>query len=278
MKVAVPWLILLWAAGLALADEPPPEFEAHTFAAHGGAKMPYRLLKPAKIEAGKKYPLVLALHGWGERGTDNKKQLKDFDAVFQKPDARKRFPCFVLLPQANGSWVQHAVFDKPIGLTKSPAASLAMANEILKSVLKKHPVDENRLYLTGYSNGACGVWELLEREPRVWAAAAPLAGAGDPARIRVASHVPVWAFHGAKDKTIPLDRMKEMVGSLRSASGHPIFTIVPNGAHYDAKLAALHDRNFLPWMFAQRRGTPQVPFEKVAGPKDKRPTSLEKKK
>jgi len=269
--------MVLIAALSARAAENLAEFEQHIFASHGGAKMPYRLLKPERLEAGKKYPLVLILHGWGERGTDNQKQLKDFGPAFLKPDVRKKFPCFVLMPQANGSWVQHPVFDKPIALTKTPTASLAMTFEILKAVVKEHPVDAARLYLTGYSNGVCGVWELLEREPRMWAAAAPMAGAGDPSRIGAARQVPIWAFHGAKDPGIPLDRMTEMVAALRAVHGHPMFTIYPNGVHYDAKRGGLHERNLLPWMFAQRRGSAAVPFEKIAGPKDKRPTSLEKK-
>ncbi len=277
MRAVVPCLIVFIAASSARADEKLAAFEEHTFAWHGGAKMPYRLLKPETLEAGEKYPLVLILHGWGERGTDNQKQLKDYGPAFLKHSVRKKLPCFVLLPQASGSWEQHAVFDKPIGLSKTPTASLAMTFEILKGILKKYPIDAARLYLTGYSNGACGVWELLEREPGVWAAAAPMAGAGDPSRIGAAKHVPIWAFHGAKDHTIPLDRMTELVAALRAAHGHPMFTIYPNGTHNDVKNRALHDRNLLPWMFAQRRGSAEVPFEKVAAPKDKRPTSLEKK-
>jgi predicted peptidase len=127
------------------ADDKLAEFEAHTFPWGGGAKMPYRSLKPPSAPNGKKYPLVLVLHGWGERGTDNQKQLKDIGSVFVKPDVRKRFPCFMLVPQANGSWVQHPVFDKPIRLTKSPVVSLEMANELLKAVMKTHPVDAERL-------------------------------------------------------------------------------------------------------------------------------------
>jgi predicted peptidase len=276
MRAAIPWLIPLMAATAVRADEKSAEFEEHSFAWHGGAKMPYRLLKPEKVEAGKRYPLVLILHGFGERGTDNQKQLKDFGPAFLKPDVRKRFPCFVLLPQVNGSWVEHPVFDKPIRLTPNPTAGLTMAHEILKGVVKKYPVDADRLYLMGYSNGACGVWELLEREPRAWAAAAPMAGAGDPSKVGAAKHVPIWAFHGAKDPTIPPERMAELVAALRAAHGHPMFTVYPNGVHYDAK-KGLHDPNLLPWLFAQRRGSAEVPFEKVAGPKDKRPTSLEKK-
>jgi hypothetical protein len=125
----------------------------------------------------------------------------------------------------------------------------------------------------GYSNGACGAGELLEREPHLWAAAALMAGAGDPSRVGAAKNVPIWAFHGEKDPTIPLDRMRELFDALRAAHGHPMFTIYPNGVHYHAR-NGIHDPNLLPWMFAQRRGKPEVPFEKVAKPNDKRPTSL----
>jgi hypothetical protein len=84
-------------------------------------------------------------------------------------------------------------------------------------------------------------------------------------------------FHGAKDETIPLDRMKEMAAALCAVDGHPMFTFVPDGAHWQGKITALHEPNFSPWMFAQRRGTAEVPFEKVSRPKDKRPTSLAKR-
>ncbi len=139
MKATTPWLILLALASPTLADDKPTDFEAHTFTERGGAKMPYRLLEPAKIEGGKKYPLVLILHGWGERGSDNKKQLEDFAAAVTKPDIRKRFPCFVVIPQAEGSWVQHPVFDKPIRLTKAPVPSLLLANDIVKSHVHHRP-------------------------------------------------------------------------------------------------------------------------------------------
>ncbi len=253
MKVVVSSLVVLLFAVPARADDASAAFEEHTFAWHGGAKMPYRLLKPHQIETGKTYPLVLVLHGWGERGHDNQKQLKEFGPAFLKPGVRKNFPCFVVIPQSNGSWVQNPVFDKPIRLTKEPASSLMMAHEIVKSLIKTQPVDVDRLYLMGYSNGSCGIWELLEREPRVWAAAAPMAGAGDPAHIGGAKSVAIWAFHGEKDPTIPLERMRELMAALKAAHGHPMFTIYPHGVHYDSK-RGLQDPNLFRWMFAQRPG------------------------
>jgi predicted peptidase len=191
------------------------EFEAHTYTGRGGNQMPYRLLTPEGYDKAKKYPLVLILHGWGERGTDNKAQLKMFGPAFLKPAVRQKYPCFVLVPQANGSWIERPVFDKPIPLSPKPTANLTLAVENLDAVRKGEVVDADRLYLTGYSNGACGVWELLERSPQRWAAAAPMAGAGDPQRVAAANQVPIWAFHGEADKTIPLKRMEELMTALR---------------------------------------------------------------
>jgi predicted peptidase len=267
MKSVVLSLIMLMTPSSARAADNSAAFEEHTFASRGGTKMPYRLLKPENIEAGKKYPLVLALHGWGERGMDNQKQLKHFGSYFLQAGVRRRFPCFVVLPQANGSWVQHPVFDKPIPLTRRPAANLLMAHEILKGVVKKYPVDPDRLYVMGYSNGACGVWELLEREPHAWAAAAPMAGAGDPSHVGAAKNVPIWVFHGENDPTIPLDRAKELVAALRATHAHPMLTIYPKGVHYHA-LNGLREKNLLPWMFAQRRGKAPVSLAEVTSSRD----------
>jgi predicted peptidase len=272
MRVLVSIVILSLAAGSGNADD----FEALVHTSRDGAQMPYRLMKPEGYDKRKKYPLVLILHGWGERGTDNKKQLNHFAPAFSRPAIRKKFPAFVVLPQANGSWIQRPVFDKPIPLSPRPTKNLTLAIDIIDTLSKREAVDTNRVYLMGYSNGACGVWELLERNPRRWAAAVPMAGAGDPVKVRAAKQVPVWAFHGANDKGIPLERMTELTTALREAGGSPLYTIVAKGQHWDAKVRGLADPTLLPWMFAQRRGRPAVPFDKVASPKARRPTSLEK--
>ena len=272
MKTAVVATVLLASFAARAADY--SAFETHGFKSRQGS-IPYRLLKPNQIEAGKKYPLVLVLHGFGERGTDNEKQLKDFAPLFLKSALRDKFPCFVVVPQAPGSWIEHAVFDKPIPLSPKPPSALALAVELVESTTKKDPVDPDRVYLLGYSNGACAVWDLLERLPKAWAAAVPMAGAGDPSHIAAAKSVPIWAFHGSKDPTIPIERMHEMESALRAAGGHPLYTVVKDGVHYDAKAKALADPSLLPWMFAQRRGRPAVSFEEAAGKKAKLPTSLQ---
>ncbi|HEX3314406.1 MAG TPA: dienelactone hydrolase family protein [Gemmataceae bacterium] len=216
------------------------------------------------------------MHGFGEKGTDNQKQLKGVGAAFTKKAIREKFPAFLVVPQSPGSWIPHPVFDKPIAMPAKPATPLLLATELVSSLEKKHPIDSNRLYLMGYSNGACAVWELLERYPKTWAAAVPMAGAGEPRHVAAAAHVAIWAFHGKKDPTIPIHRMEELMSALEAAQGHPLYTVIPNGVHYDAKGKGLADPTVIPWMFAQKRGQPVVAFDSVAGPKAKRPTSLEK--
>ncbi len=280
MKIAMSLLAFVLAAPLAAAEKKAEDktsaFDAEVHSGHKGEKMPYRLLKPEKYDKSTKYPVVLFLHGWGERGTDNNAQLKRFGSVFTKAEIRKKFPCFVIVPQANGSWVQNPTFDKPILLTKNPTANLTMAVEILTKVGKKYSIDPNRVYVMGYSNGACGVWELLERIPQMFAAAVPMAGAGDPAHVAGAKNVAIWAFHGDKDNTIPIARMMELMSALKAAHARPLYTVIPKGGHGDAKGKGLSDPEVIPWMFAQQRGKPLVPFDKVAGPNAKRPTSLAK--
>ena len=269
-------VVSMLPASKARGGDKADEFQAESFTAPGLGKMPYRLLEPESYDKSKKYPLVLFLHGWGERGTDNKKQLAQVGSFFLKAESRKKYPCFVVVPQANGSWLQNPTFERPIPLSAKPTANLQMAVDITRAVSKKFSVDPNRVYAMGYSNGACGVYEMLERMPAAWAAAVIMAGAGDPGRITAARRVPIWMFHGAKDPTIPLQRMKEMDAALRAAHATPLYTIYANGVHYDAK-RGFGDPALLPWLFAQQRGKPEVSFVEAAGPKAKLPTSLAEK-
>ena len=249
MKTAIALVSLLLAAPLA-GEEKYAEFESHTFAGPGGAKLPYRLLKPEATESGKKYPLVLYLHGFGCRGTDNEAQLKEIAGTFLKATTRKKFPCFVVAPQVNGSWIQHAVFDKPIPLTAKPTAALTSAVEIVQSVVEVgSPVDAETAICDGLFQrqhlAACGKsWNVESRAPG--RGVVVMAGAGDPARIGVAKHVPIWVFHGSKDATIPIERMHEMINGLQHAGGKPLFTIIPNGQHYDARAKGLGEPELLP--------------------------------
>jgi lysophospholipase L1-like esterase/dienelactone hydrolase len=254
-----------------LADD----YEARTFTAADGKSIPYRLLKPLDYDASKKYPLVLLLHGAGERGNDNQAQLKHGAPLFAKPEVRAKFPSFVLVPQCpkDQTWSAVKGWTGPVSYSEEPTDPMTLALGALDAVLKEFSIDPDRLYVTGLSMGGYGTWDLLTRAPGRWAAAAPVCGGGDPARIAVAKNVPVWAFHGMLDQTVPLVRSREMIDALKAAGGQPLYSEYPYLQH-DAWTTAYGEPELLPWLFAQKRGQPMVPFEKIAGPFAQPPSNL----
>ena len=128
----------------------------------------YRLLAPDRIEPEKKYPVVLFLHGAGERGDDNKAQLKYLPTWMAEPKMRAAYPCFLIAPQVpnNQKWV-NAPWDKKTGqpLPEKMSDSINIAVGILDEILKTEPADPDRVYLTGLSMGGYGTWDLAERMP-----------------------------------------------------------------------------------------------------------------
>lgn len=186
------------------------EYEARTFKSADGAALGYRLLAPRGYDAKKKYPLVLFLHGAGERGTDNAAQLKHGAPLFLKPEAREKFPCFVVAPQCppEQTWSAVPGWTGPNAFEETPTAPTQSLLGLLEAVLQEFAIDEERLYVTGLSMGGYGAWDLLARQPQRWAAAAPVCGGGDVARIAPAKGVAVWAFHGVNDTSVPVIRSR----------------------------------------------------------------------
>ncbi|MGN0479751.1 MAG: hypothetical protein ACI4GO_09990, partial [Hominenteromicrobium sp.] len=183
-----------------------------------------------EIKPQEKYPLVLFLHGAGERGDDIRKVL-DFTPgadVFTSESWQKEHPCFVLMPQCpeNQSWVPF----------------LDLLADALSSLPREYPIDVCRLYVTGVSMGGAGTWALLAKCPHMIAAAMPVCGYADPFAVRAAKHVPVWAFHAADDPVVPVTGpyhsphgargvgTRMVVSSLRSAGNRDVhYTEYPAG-------------------------------------------------
>jgi poly(3-hydroxybutyrate) depolymerase/lysophospholipase L1-like esterase len=254
-------LLFLGLVGFAFAVR-GDDFEARTFAAADGGKLPYRLLTPANIEPGKKYPLVLFFHGAGERGVDNALQLKHGAPVFAKAENREKFPCFVFAPQCprDKKWV-----DMDWGATSgtapvnaSPLQSMALA--AVDALSGEFPIDPDRIYVTGLSMGGYMTWDLITRDPGRFAAAIAVCGGGDSAKAAAAKSIPVWAFCGLADNVVPPVRTQDMVASLRTAGGKAALTEYPGVAH-DSWTYAYSEPNLLPWLFSQVRGEPAQKME-----------------
>ncbi len=244
--------------GACAADSPKDLYVARTYVNADGQKLPYRLLTPTKIEPGKRYPLVLFLHGIGERGTDNVRQLLWGAGEFAKPENRRKYPCFVVAPQCppNGLWVGRELKDllgPSFALSKKPSQPMALVLGLVnKLVAHDLPVDASRVYVTGLSLGGFGTWDLIERRPGFFAAAIPICGRGDPAQAAKLKKLPIWVFHGGADPIVPPKCSKEMVAAIRKAGGSPKITIYP-GVGHNSWSATYANPEVVAWLFAQKR-------------------------
>jgi predicted peptidase len=242
-------------------------FLAQTFTGSRGQVLPYRMLVPPAYPAHsearghdvdrERMPLVLLLHGAGERGNDNSAQLSNGVAELLGSDtATVRFPCLYVVPQCptKHRWAEADWDAERHVLRLEPSLPLSTAVELLDALLHRHSIDPQRLYLIGLSMGGFGVWDLLSRWPERFAAAVPICGGADERAVVAARAVPVWAFHGALDPAVPVERSRRAVAALREAGGTPRYTEYPNVGH-DAWTHAFTEPNLLPWLFSHRRST-----------------------
>ncbi len=229
----------------------PEAFIRGTVTVDGGV-IPYRLLKP-KTEAGKKYPLVIFLHGAGERGDDNENQLRHGLAWMASPDFQAKQPVYLLAPQCpNGrKWSEVDWSKMESALPKEPSVPMAGMIKILDELVASAPVDVNRVYITGLSMGGYGTWDAISRWADRFAAAVPVCGGGDENQAKKLTKIPIWCFHGDQDKAVPVERSRNMIKAIELAQGRPKYTEYPGVGHnsWDKAYAdpALYD-----WLFSQR--------------------------
>jgi predicted peptidase len=238
------------ASAKSAADQP----EARVFTDSAGAKMPYLLLKPKGFELNKAYPLVLFYHGAGERGDDNHSQWRNGVEVFQRPENREKFPCFVVAPQCpvKKQWVNVPWGADSEVQPAEPSAELTLSLQILRSVEQEFNIDRNRLYVAGISMGGYATWDVITRYPDLFAAAVPVCGGGDEKQAAKIKDLPIWAFHGGEDKTVKTIRTQNMIAAIKAAGGNPRYTQYP-GVGHGSWGPAFKEPQLLAWMFEQKR-------------------------
>ena len=243
-------------------------FQKKSFAdVTNGRTMPYRLFVPEGAGSGKPLPLVVFLHGGGERGDDNEKTLtaNQGGTVWAKPQEQARRPAYVLVPQAravwNGGFGQTRNADNKLDLTHAlkPAEDLLTVQRLLRQVLADHPgIDRKRLYLTGISQGGLGTWAWNVLEPDLFAAMVPVCGGGDPAQVATLKNKPLWAFHAAADPVVPADLTRQAIAALKAAGGQPRYTEFDSStfffpmAHF-AWVPTYQNDAMRAWLFEQSR-------------------------
>lgn len=243
-------------AGLARgATEAEQAFQSRVFRNVEGQTLPYRILFPEGFRRDQRYPLVLFLHGAGERGDDNNAQLVHGMNTFAKAENRAKYPCFVVAPQCpkERKWVEVDWSADRHDMPKDPGPTMQLVLQMLASLQAEFPVDDKRLYVTGLSMGGYGTWDLAQRFPARFAAAAPICGGGDPvaAPAMVKAKLPIWAFHGDQDNAVKVVRSREMINALKQAGGMPKYTEYA-GVGHNSWGPAYSDPELLVWLFSQK--------------------------
>lgn len=232
-------------------------FEAKVYKSPKGGELLYRQLNPLKIESGKKYPLVLFLHGAGGRGTNNVAQLTDAGfcpGLLNSVKFVETYPCFMIAPQVpeTNRWVEVGWELNAHTMPEQPGAQLRMALELVKQCAAELPVDTSRLYITGISMGGFGTWDAIQREPDLFAAAAPICGGGDTAQAAKLTGIPIWEWHGDQDTAVKTQRSRDMIAAIQKAGGNPIYSEL-KGVGHGSWDVAYRDPRLWNWMFQQKK-------------------------
>jgi poly(3-hydroxybutyrate) depolymerase len=242
------------------AQEALNGFEARSLQGSKGLSLPYRLYKVQNPVAGNKYPLILFLHGAGERGDNNTSQLtaNAGATVWATPEHQAKHPAYVIAPQcpAGKQWVDT---DWTLGSystdTVAVSDALTTALEIADAVAAELAVDPARHYITGLSMGGYGTWDALVRSPNRFAAALPICGAGDPSKADLIKELPLWTFHGDADVTVPVKGSRDMVTALE-ALGSPIEYDEYPGVGHDSWTQTYANEAVIDWLFQFEKEIP----------------------
>jgi predicted peptidase len=221
----------------------------------------YRILYPENFSEDKTYPLMLFLHGAGERGRDNEKQLVHGSTLFLDSLNRKKFPAVVVFPQCPESdyWSNVNVDRSADGNNfkfengGEPTKPLSQVIKLLDSLINRSFIDKNRVYVGGLSMGGMGTFEILYRRPDMFAAAIAICGGADPETVSAyAKTTPVWIFHGAMDDVVNPKYSLKMAEALLKAGAHPKMYLYDTENH-NSWDRAFAEADFLPWLFDKKR-------------------------
>ncbi len=188
-----------------------PALAYRAFVNSRGTTYHYALFEPPEYRGDRAWPLIVFLHGYGDRGAEG----RQYTAVGLPPaleSMKNGFGFFVLCPQGHsGAWPA----EREDAIT---------AFEEVEAIEKEYRIDPRRIYLTGLSSGGNGVWELADRFPNRWAAIVPVASSGDPEVASRIPGIPCWCFHNSHDAGSPVASPRRMIAALRAAGGAPRYT------------------------------------------------------
>jgi predicted peptidase len=245
-RIIILIITITFTYGIAMGQKQPLSFQKLLYIANSDT-LPYGLREPLKITPNEKYPLVIFLHGAGERGKDNEKQVKHIQIMFNHNTLNK-YPSFVLAPQCPEKQMWSDIASGKLSAT--PTRPMQLFIDLLEEILRDYPIDPKRIYITGVSMGGFGTWDLLARFPQRFAAAVPICGGGDERTAEKIKHIPMWVFHGAEDEVVSPKHSRRMVTAIQNAGGSPGYTEYP-GIKHNSWTTAYKEPHLMPWLFRQ---------------------------
>ena len=228
---------------------------------HQNDTLPYRILIPENYNSQSPFPLLLFLHGAGERGSDNKSQLVHGSFLFKSEDFRNNYPAIVVFPQCpeKSSWANvkrnyDMLNGKKFDFFKeiSENKQLIMVEKLLDFIQKKYSIDPTRRYVGGLSMGGMGTFELVARNPDYFAAAFPICGGGNPDWSDLLKTTPFWIFHGEDDGVVSVDFSRKMYEALGKEKASVRLTIYPEVNH-NSWDNAFAEPDLMHWLFSNKR-------------------------
>ncbi|WP_430402887.1 serine hydrolase [Fluviicola sp.] len=217
--------------------------------------LPYRLVYPDDEILTEKSPLLIYLHGGGSRGIDNEKPLREFSPYFiDSITHQNNLPGYILVPQCaeNDVWVSFPDFPNRLSVTKDATPSSKVLLALIHHLIETKNIDPNRIYLTGFSMGGEGTFDLLRREQDLFACAVPLASVADTSMASIIKDIPIWAFHGAADQVNDVKYSRMIIEAITKLGGHPKYT-EPDNIGHDCRNYAYRNEELWKWVFEQRK-------------------------
>lgn len=245
-RFSMAWVATAALLGGCVTKEPTTATSARTAAATGfinktmtvaGKQLAYCTYIPREYDASRKWPLIVFLHGRGERGSDGLLQT-DVGIGHAIRENSDRFPCVVVMPQCPGDsgWNERGdIIDEAI------ARSLAEFN-----------IDKRRIYLTGLSMGGYGTWDYGAKHPELFAALIPICGGGKTTDAPALAKVPIRVFHGGADNIVKPAASRAMVEAVKKAGGNIEYTEYP-GVNHNSWDKTYGDPEVIKWLLAQKR-------------------------
>lgn len=225
-----------------------------------GYTLPYKVMFPENYDQSKTYPLVVMLHGAGERGDDNEAQLVH-GKNFLTDNFQSRFPAIVIVPQCPGNtyWSNiesHRIGDKRtmrFGITDTPTAAMATLTKLIRNWMSSGNVDTKRVYVGGLSMGSMGTYELLWRMPQTFTAAFSICGGANLDKLQLfAATTPVWIFHGEADSVVTVEHSRNIYKRLQDLGCDVKYTEYPEVNH-NSWDSAFAEPDLVPWLFSHSK-------------------------